>query len=121
MEEFAQVRDAMAEDKFKLAGAKWRSHLVFYHFHASHCSDVAPILLDVTESPHIESERSVEFEGMSASGHLGIAKGDVDFLTQLVDEDAGGASFSQRCRDFAQGLAHESCLQSEFVIAHLSF
>ena len=121
LEQFAQVRDAASEDQFKFAGAEWRCHLVFHHLHARHCTDVAAVFLDIAESAHIESERSVKLEGVSPCGHFWIAKGDVDFFAQLVDEEASGARFCQRSRDFAQCLTHEPRLQSEFVVAHLPF
>ena len=121
LEQFAQVRDAAPEDEFKFAGAERRRHLVFHHFHARHCTDVAAVFLDIAESAHIESERSVKLEGVSSCGHFWIAKGDVDFFAQLVDEDASGARFGERSRDFSQRLAHEPCLQSEFVVPHLPF
>ena len=55
--------------------------------------DKSTLFLDIAESAHIESERSVKLEGVSSCGHFWIAKGDVDFFAQLVDEDASGARF----------------------------
>ena len=70
---------------------------------------------------NVETHGGIELQGLAAGGGFGIAEEHADLLTQLVDEDGGGAGLSQRAGHLAQRLTHESGLQTNMAVSHFAF
>ena len=52
---------------------------------------------------------------------LGRAEHDADLLAQLVDEDGDGACLAEVAGELSQRLAHQTRLQADVGVAHLTF
>ena len=78
-------------------------------------------ILDSTYLADVEANRSVELQRVTTRGGLWVAEHHADLLAKLVDEDTGGVGLVDSSGEFAESLRHESCLQTYFVVTHISF
>ena len=118
---FAQARDAHTESDFEFALLERRRHLVLHDFHLRVETHHFVAVFDLRAATDVEAHRRVELQGVTTGGRFGTAKHHTDFFAQLVDEDARCVRLGDGRSDFAQRLAHQSRLQSHFVVAHVAF
>ena len=99
------MRDALAEHDVKLAAFEGGRDLVLDNFDAGMLSeDILPVL-NRCPGADVDTDRRVEFEGVSASGGLGGAEhSSPDFLAKLVDEDADGVGAGDCSCQLSHGL-----------------
>ena len=121
VDDFAEAGDAFAEDEVELADAEWGCDFVFDDFDFDAVADVDVAFFDALCASDVDADAAVEFEGVAAGGGFGAAEEDSDFFAELVDEDAAAVGLADGGGEFAEGLAHESGLESDFVIAHVAF
>ena len=118
--DFAHLRDAFAEENLKFGLAEWRRNLVFHHFHAGHITENILTVLYLSEAANVDTHRCVELQRITSGGGFGRAEHHAELVAKLVDEDAGGVGLRYGCSELAQGLRHESCLESHLAFAHIA-
>ena len=73
----------------------------------------------LADSAHIQPQARVELQGVSAGSDLAGTKRYTYFLPELVDEEHTSAATVRHTRDLAQGLAHETGLEPNLLVAHV--
>ena len=120
IDKLAGTADAFAKHDVKLCLAEWRCNLVLYNLHAHLVTQYLIAGLDAGHSADIEAYRCIELQGIAACRCLRIAKHDTNLFAKLIDEDAHGLGLIDSSGELAQSLAHQSGLQSHFVVTHIS-
>ena len=120
VEDFADFGDAFAEHEVEFADAERRGDFVFDDFDFDAVADVLVAVFDGLSASDVDADGGVEFEGVAAGGGFGVAEEYAEFFAELVDEYAAAAGFADGGGEFAHGLAHESCLEAHFAVAHFA-
>src|SRR5262249_42237845 len=68
----------------------------------------------------VHAHRGIEFQRPAAGCGLRITKHYADFLPDLVDEDQARARLGNNSGELAQGLRHQTRLESHMPITHLA-
>src|SRR6516225_3397194 len=76
---------------------------------------LTPVILN------IQPDGTIEFQRQAAGCGLRIAEHDADFLTNLVNEDHARLGSGNEGVENAQGLAHQTGLQTDVLIADFTF
>ena len=101
--------------------AVWRSDFVFGHFGAHAGADDFIAFFQIFDAAHVNAYGRVKFKRQTAGGGFRVAEHHADFLAQLVNKNNARFSFVEQARQFAQSLAHQSCLQTDVRVAHFAF
>ena len=118
---FTDLRDALAEHNIKLGLTERGRDLVFHNFGAGAVADERTGgVLQALDTAHVDPHTGIVLQRASAGGDLGVAVDDADLLAQLVDEDADGVRLADDAGQLAQGLAHQTGLQANVAVAHLT-
>ena len=121
IEQTADRADAAAKQDVELRNPERRGHLVFGHLDLGPNAVFLGTALQGLDATDVEPHRGIELEGITTGGGFGVAVGDSDFLTQLVQKDHRATGLANVACDFAHGLAHQAGLAAHRKIAHLAF
>src|SRR5690606_40308859 len=121
VEEAALTGDALAEHDVELGLPEGRGHLVLGHLDPHPVAHCIGAVLDGLDATDVETDGGVELERTATRCGLRAAEHDPDLLTELVDEDGGGARLVQVAGELAQRLGHEPGLETDMGVAHLAF
>ena len=106
VENFADLRDALAEHDVKLGLTERGRDLVLDDFGAGAVADeCAGGVLQTLDTAHVDAHAGVVFQCAAAGGDFGVAVDNAHLLAQLVDEDADGVRLADDAGQLAQGLA----------------
>ena len=121
IDQFAILGDTLAvhDVKFHLL-ERWR-HLVFNDFDAGRVADYLFLVLDRSDTANIKTHRSIKFKGIATRCGFRRSIHHTDFHADLVDEDHHAVGARDRGRQLAQGLRHQTRLQTRLHIAHFAF
>src|SRR5690606_20529165 len=95
-----------------------RRDLVFHDLHPCGIADNIVAILDLPGTPNVQADRSVEFQGVAASGGFGITVHHTDLHAELVDKDHHAARAADRTGELPERLAHQPGLQADMAVAH---
>src|SRR6478735_1778217 len=112
--------DALAVHDVELGLLERRGHLVLHDLDAGAVADHVGAVLERLDATHVEPDRGVELQRPATGRGLGRAEHHADLLAQLVDEDRGRAGVVERTGHLAQRLAHQSGLEADVAVAHLT-
>ena len=90
----------------------------FHDLYLREASDSGVAVFDERGWSDFQSDGGIEFQGVAAGGGLRISEHQADFLPYLVDEDAARASAGDRSGQFSHGLAHQSGVEADVLVAH---
>ena len=119
VEDVTLDRNPLVEDDIELDLAEGGCDLVLDDRHLGLVADDLVTLLDLSDASDVEPDRGIELERPPAGRRLGVAEHDADLLANLVDEDDAGSRLADDAGELAQCLAHEPCLETDEVVAHL--
>ena len=85
------MADAFVEHDVEFRLPERRRDLVLHDLHAHVIADDHLALFHRPDAPHVQTHGGVELQRPAAARGLGIAEHDTDLLTQLIDENHGGA------------------------------
>ena len=112
--------DPLIEHDVKFSRLERRSDLVLDHL-GSHtvANRLAGGIFDGRDAPYVQTDGTVEFQGITARRGLRVAEHHTDLYADLIDEDQTGFALADHARHFSQGLAHEAGLQTHMALSHL--
>ena len=113
--------DALTEHDVELGLLERRGHLVLHHLDSGAVAQSLLAVLELCGLAHVDADGGVEFQCVTTCRGLRVAEHHADFLPELVDEYAAGVGLGDVGRQFPQCLAHQPCLKSDLVVAHLTF
>src|SRR4051812_32314860 len=120
VEDRAFPREAGAVHDVELRLLERRRHLVLHDLHPDAVADRLDAFLQRLDPADVEADRRVELERTAARRRLRVAEHDADLLAQLVREQADRVGAVQCARELAERLRHETSLQADVRIAHLT-
>src|SRR5215471_10733736 len=119
IDQFTAFRYPFAIHDVEVDDLEWRRHFVFDDFYARLIADYLVSLLDRSDAPNIQANRSIKLQCVTARGRLRIAKHHADLEADLIDENHHCARTGDRAGQLAQRLTHEAGVQSHMAVAHL--
>src|SRR5690606_15120766 len=120
VDEAALTRDADPVQDVEFGLLERRRHLVLDDLDAGAVTDRVGAVFQGLDATDVEPHRGIELERLTARGGLGASEEDTDLLAQLVDEDHRGLGLVEPTRELAEGLRHETSLQTHVAVAHLA-
>ena len=117
----AGPRDPLPVHNIELRLFKGRGYFVLDHFDAGTGTDYIISVFNDFHLAYFHTDGRVEFQRPAAGGGFGIAEHDAHLLANLVDKDGGAFGFGNDACQFAQGLTHETGLQTYMAVTHLPF
>src|SRR5699024_2627555 len=107
-------------DDVELGDLERWGHLVLDDLGTGAVADRILTVLEGLDAADINTDGGVELQRLTARGGLRGTEHHADLLTELVDEDRGGAGVVQGAGHLAQGLGHQAGLQTDVAVTHLT-
>ena len=121
VQQAARGGHSLTEHDLHLDLSKRRGHLVLHHLDPNPVPDGVGVFgrLDGLDLPHLQPDRSVEFQRVPPGGGLRVAVHHADFHPGLVDEDQHRSGFADSGGELAQRLAHQPGLEPHVGVPHI--
>src|SRR5690606_33871043 len=94
VDDLAGLTDALTIEDVELGLAEWWGHLVLDHLHFGPVAKHILSVLDLARAADVQSDGSIELQGISTGCGLGVAEHHADLFTELVNEDAAASGLA---------------------------
>src|SRR5476649_1405947 len=121
IEDLAFARRAFSVQDVEMRFLEWWRDLVLDDLDLGFVTDHFIARFDRAGAADIEAHGSVEFQRIAAGGGFRAAEHHADLHADLVDEDDQGIGAVDGAGQLAQGLRHQTCLQTWQGVTHVAF
>src|SRR5262249_26605011 len=107
------VADAIGVHHVKLSDTERWGDLILHDLRPHALTDNVFAFLQLTDATDIDPAGGIKLQGPAAWRGFRAAEPDPHLLADLVNEDDNCAALGDRCREFAERLAHQAGLKAD--------